>query len=368
MELIKRFSKKPAYVLSEKDLRWNKFIDEICVKELHELNDIQTNHAHTRIGSHGFVFTKREVSMNNKVISSNDRLMLSRKSLEGLSIGDCFGETFFGEPEDVAKKISNRQIKPAPWHFTDDTIMSICIYKTLEKFGHIRQYELSKLFGLNYLKDCRRGYGGTAHSILQALGRGDDWRKISSEVFDGMGSMGNGAAMRAAPIGAYFFDDVDETVRQARFSAEITHFNEEGIAGAIAVALAAALAVNYKNGAYTRTGNDFILDVAKKVPESNTKYKIEAGQRVEKSSSIEFAVSALGNGLSVMAQDTVPIAIWCVSHFLDNDEEALWKAVSALGDRDTICAIVGGIVVLNSDNYPSEWKLAAENPFESQFI
>ena len=41
MELIKIFSKKPACVLSEKDLRWNKFIDEICVKELHELNDIQ---------------------------------------------------------------------------------------------------------------------------------------------------------------------------------------------------------------------------------------------------------------------------------------------------------------------------------------
>ena len=306
--------------------------------------------------------------MSNKTVSNNDRLILARKSLEGLAIGDCFGETFFGEPEDISRKISNRQVEPAPWHFTDDTVMGICIYKMLEKYGYIHQNELSKLFGRNYLKDCRRGYGGTAHSILQALGYGGDWRKISPEVFDGMGSMGNGAAMRAAPIGAYFFDDIDETVRQARLSAQVTHFNEEGVAGAIAVAVAAALMVNYKLGTYAQTGNDFIFDVAEKVPESDTKYKIKTAQQVEKYSSIEFAVSVLGNGFSVMAQDTVPIAIWCVSHFLNDYEEALWKAVSALGDRDTICAIVGSIVALNNDSYPNDWKLASENPFESQFF
>ena len=59
MGFINRLFKKPVYALSEKDLRWNKFIDEICVKELHNLNDIQKPavlafwyHAHCCNGGH----------------------------------------------------------------------------------------------------------------------------------------------------------------------------------------------------------------------------------------------------------------------------------------------------------------------------
>ena len=59
VEFIKRIFKKPTYVLSEKDLRWNRFIEEICIKELCELKDIQKNavlpfwyHAHCCNGGH----------------------------------------------------------------------------------------------------------------------------------------------------------------------------------------------------------------------------------------------------------------------------------------------------------------------------
>jgi hypothetical protein len=47
-------------------------------------------------------------------------------------------------------------------------------------------------------------------------------------------------------------------------------------------------------------------------------------------------------GLS--AQDTVPFALWCAARHLDDYAEALRLTVSGLGDRDTTCAIVGGIV------------------------
>jgi ADP-ribosylglycohydrolase len=38
--------------------------------------------------------------------------------------------------------------------------------------------------------------------------------------------------------------------------------------------------------------------------------------------------------------------LWCAARHIDNFEEALWNTVSGLGDRDTTCAIVGGIVAL----------------------
>src|SRR5580700_351423 len=43
-------------------------------------------------------------------------------------------------------------------------------------------------------------------------------------------------------LGAYFADDFEALLKQAHLSALITHSHPEGIAGAIAVALAAALA------------------------------------------------------------------------------------------------------------------------------
>jgi ADP-ribosylglycohydrolase len=50
----------------------------------------------------------------------------------------------------------------------------------------------------------------------------------------------------------------------------------------------------------------------------------------------------MGNG--VTSQDTVPLALWRAARHLGNFEEALWATVSGPGDRDTTCAIVGGIL------------------------
>jgi ADP-ribosylglycohydrolase len=49
-------------------------------------------------------------------------------------------------------------------------------------------------------------------------------------------------------------------------------------------------------------------------------------------------------GGRVLAENTVPFALWCADRNLDALEEALWATVSGLGDRVTTCAIVGGIV------------------------
>ena len=135
-----------------------------------------------------------------------DRIKYAKRALEGIALGDCFGQTFFMEDEVACQRIRERKILEESWHFTDDTVMGIGIYRILEKYGEINQDKLAEIFAKNYLLDWHRGYGGTAHSILREIGEGSDWREVAPKVFDGMGSMGNGAAMRAAPIGAYFAD------------------------------------------------------------------------------------------------------------------------------------------------------------------
>src|SRR4029077_5188872 len=94
-----------------------------------------------------------------------------------------------------------------------------------------------------------------------------------------------------------------------------------------------------------------------RAPDSVVHERIRHARNLAPGSSVRLAVSALGNGSGVSAQDTVPFALWCAAQHLDNYEEALWLTVSGLGDRDTTCAIVGGIVVMYAgiEGIPAEW-------------
>lgn len=131
----------------------------------------------------------------------------------------------------------------------------------LNESGRIEQDALARLFGVRYRKDPRRGYGGTAHDILQKIHLGLPWREVSAEVFGGGGSMGNGAAMRVAPLGAWFADDLKRVASEARASAEVTHFHPEGQAGAIAIAVASAWAHRWRESRMpARQLFDVVLD------------------------------------------------------------------------------------------------------------
>ena len=78
--------------------------------------------------------------------------------------------------------------------------------------------------------------------------------------------------------------------------------------------------------------------------------------------SVQTVVQLLGNGSRVISQDTGPFCVWSIARHLDHYEEAMWETVSGLGDRDTTCAIVGGVVVLGSgrESIPVEWMTARE--------
>lgn len=283
-----------------------------------------------------------------------DRIALS---LEGLSVGDAFGETFFGETELIRARIADRATRPGRWGWTDDTAMALSIVEVLRAHGGIDQDALARAFAARYSAQPDRGYGGTAHGILQAIGRGVPWAVASSRVFDGQGSMGNGGAMRAAPIGAFFADDLDAVVKHARASAEPTHAHLDGQAGAIAVAVAAALAARKTNGA------ELLERVVAHTPNGATRDGLEKATQLPFSYDVRTAVAALGNGSQVISSDTVPFALWCAARHLDDYEAAMWTTVSGLGDRDTTCAIAGGVVALavGIDGIPAGWRAARED-------
>ena len=78
--------------------------------------------------------------------------------------------------------------------------------------------------------------------------------------------------------------------------------------------------------------------------------------------SSEQAAAVLGNGERVIATDTVPFSLWCVARHIDDYAQALWATIVGLGDIDTNCAIVGGVVALvtGREGIPSAWLEARE--------
>jgi ADP-ribosylglycohydrolase len=271
------------------------------------------------------------------------RLARALQSLEGLSVGDAFGEEFFTEPSTFMARLDGRVLPAAPWAYTDDTVMALSIVETLQEHGGIHQDSLAARFGRKFGLDPWPGYGRVTHQILSEIVRGRDWRDLSAGAFGGSGSMGNGGAMRAGPIGAYFAGDLRTAAAQARLAAEVTHAHAEEQAGA-----------PDPPGLFGA-----VLEV---VPRGETHDAIELASAIDGNADVLTAVSLVGNGLPTLAQDTVPFALWCVRHHLDDYVSALWTAAAAFGDCDTLCAIVGSIVALNEggSGIPEEWRRRRE--------
>jgi ADP-ribosylglycohydrolase len=284
-------------------------------------------------------------------------------SLEGLSLGDGLGQRFFYQGTRAPYMIAHRELPPRRWDYTDDTRMALSIVAILHEHGEINQDALADHFARLYVEEPRRGYGAAMHGLLADLYLGADWREAAPALFAGKGSFGNGAAMRVAPLGAYFADDLERVVTEAERSAVVTHAHPEAAAGAIAVAVAAAQAARLRDDENAPDWRGFIDMVLPLVPESEVRQGMQQARNLPDRLKITDVVARIGNGGQISAQDTVPFVLWCAAHHLRDYQAAIWATISGLGDVDTTAAMVGGIVALavGRESIPADW-LAAREP------
>jgi ADP-ribosylglycohydrolase len=260
-------------------------------------------------------------------------------SLDGLSVGDAVGAQFFVPGMSVAQLDGPAPDDPWPW--TDDTEMACSVVRVLGAHATIEQDRLAAEFGGHF--EPYRGYGGGAVVILRQIREGAPWRDVARAAFGGQGSMGNGAAMRVAPLGALHAGDSRTAALEAMRSAEVTHAHPEAILGAVAVAVAAAEA-GWARRVRDRPEPSALLDsVLPYLVDSRVRAGIERARGLVGVSVAEAAYE-LGNGAQVLAQDTVPFALWAAATHLDDYRAAVLACVEAGGDVDTTGAIVGGVV------------------------
>ncbi|MFC3894182.1 ADP-ribosylglycohydrolase family protein [Lentzea rhizosphaerae] len=217
--------------------------------------------------------------------------------------------------------------------------------RQLRDHGDVHQDRLAATFA----DRCEpyRGYGAGAFTILRKIRQGTPWKEAAGSAFNGQGSCGNGAAMRIAPLGAYFADDPKTVTTQAIRASEVTHQHPEGVMGGLAVAHAAAVAAKAR-----LTGTpppDLLGSVLDHLEDSFVRKGIEKARRIQ---TAEEAAYVLGNGSRVTAQDTVPFTLWVAARHLGDYRAAITTCVQAGGDVDTTAAIVGGIIATP----PREWR------------
>lgn len=264
-------------------------------------------------------------------------------------MGDALGSQFF-VPSNYPL-LKRRELPPGLWQWTDDTEMAASVLAVLAAHHRIDQDALALSFAAHH--DFDRGYGPAVNRMLRLIREGGDWRELAAALFNGQGSWGNGAAMRIAPLGAWYAGDPEQATHQAEISAYTTHQHREAVVGAMAVAAAAALAAD-PGGPPTPEG---LLDgVVALVPRSAVGAGLRRARDMLDYDDAGTVAAVLGCGRRTSAHDTVPFALWSAARALGDFERGFWTTAQAGGDVDTTCAIAGGVIsAAGTGTPPAHW-------------
>jgi poly(ADP-ribose) glycohydrolase ARH3 len=157
-------------------------------------------------------------------------------------IGDVLGEPDEGKPW---KEVAERHASTGgltTWdgigRFTDDTQMGLALAKSLVQEGRCDAAACGRSYATAY--DAERGYGRSAGKALEAIRDGED-PTATGTMFQPGGSLGNGGAMRIAPLGLAYRNAAPDVFKRAvREAVLCTHVHPEGVEGALAQAAAVA--------------------------------------------------------------------------------------------------------------------------------
>nr|XP_033812889.1 ADP-ribose glycohydrolase ARH3 [Geotrypetes seraphini] len=323
-----------------------------------------------------------------------------RGALLGALLGDCLGAEFEGRSPVAAARVvrflkcveEEAPREPGFLSYTDDTAMTRGLVRSLLATDAFDEADVAKRFAEDYEKDPDRGYGMGVISVFKKLLSTEcsDVFQPAREQFDGKGSYGNGAAMRAVGI-PLAYPHVADLKKVTEISAKLTHTCSLGYNGAILQALAVHYALE---GQLDRDKYlDQLIGHMKEV-EGNEKSLADAKQldllafpfscRLQKIKeflqrgqvSKQDVISELGNGIAAL--QSVPTAIYSFLHCMELDSDipahynnlqrTIIYCISLGGDTDTIATMAGAIAgaYYGEEQIPFNWKQSCEDFTETE--
>lgn len=280
-------------------------------------------------------------------------------ALSGGAVGDAIGEIAFSHPDREA--LLARLGETAELRYTDDTVMTLAVAESLIEHGAIEPQILGNRLKELYHKEPWRGYGESARHIFSLVeNEGIGYLDAAQRLQGGAGSLGNGAAMRVAPVALYAHrtDDLYDRVAAA---SRLTHAHPVGIDGAAVLARAQALALrmNPQRPFSPHALAAELIEFAR-TPELREKLELIPGLLDNETATSEAAEHL---GLSTAAHKSVPFALYCFLSHPHEFMECVLCAVLNGGDRDTMGAMTGSVsgAFLGIAAIPAQWLARLED-------
>ncbi len=165
-----------------------------------------------------------------------------RGALLGTALGDGVGAPFEGHRHVMRDEVARWMDADEPLTWTDDTAMAIGLARSLIACdGRVDPGHLGDTFAAAYRAEPWRGYGAGPPQVFAAAARGVSYVEAAAAMFDGSGSYGNGAAMRAPPAAVVGHPELSAVADLARAQALVTHAHPLGQDGAVLLAVAVAI-------------------------------------------------------------------------------------------------------------------------------
>ena len=280
-------------------------------------------------------------------------------SLIGTGVGDALGAGLEGRRRVAEAEVRAVAERRGTLIYTDDTHMMIGVAESLIAKKGFDGEHMTHRFMENYSREPYRGYGPGPPRVFSLIKAGEAWDKAAERLYGG-GSFGNGSAMRIAPVGVLYYDDLPKLKEIAYKSSQITHAHELGKEGAALQAYAVALATAADPLSEFRS-DEFLAKLVDFMQHQVFKQKVEKIRELLGKADKEQVIDDLGHGIE--AFNSVPAAIYSFLSHPDSFEEAVIYAISLGGDTDTIGAMTGAIsgAYLGIEAIPGRWLERLEN-------
>ena len=279
--------------------------------------------------------------------------------LIGCAVGDAIGELASGHQD--KHSLNEWLSKGDILRYTDDTAMSIGLVESILEKQSVDENSIGKKFQTNYSKDPWRSYSASTPNIFARVKRqGIPYSKAAEQLYDGEGSLGNGASMRIAPLGI-LYNSSPQLLKFAELSARVTHSHPIAIDGALSMSYAISV-LSSLNNVDSFPLDKFCTGIIKvcKTKEMKNNYLIVFEALASKAKPNDVAKII---NLSQKAHESVPFAVYSFLKNKNSFQDSLFCAILNGGDQDTLGAMTSSLsgAFLGKEAIPDKWINQIEN-------
>ncbi|MBK8004149.1 MAG: ADP-ribosylglycohydrolase family protein [Gemmatimonadetes bacterium] len=281
-------------------------------------------------------------------------------SLLGLALGDALGAVVEAQPPAEARRYVDEVLQSGlagtrgrgryPFgQVTDDTQLAHALLQSIVDQRGFDPAHFAERFAELVLGGGLVGGGPASRAAARALAEGTPWHAAGMPA----PYAGNGAAMRAGPLGVLFGHDFQRLAQVSADQARVTHHDSRSGAGALAIAGAAAIAARRE-----RVDPEAVLVELSRLVEpldasvATTLWEMEGWVGLEPDQAAgylhEHGIEPEGrdrwHGISSFVTSSVCWSLYAFLQEPDSWWEATCLAIGVGGDTDTLAAMTGSIV------------------------